>query len=72
MTDTADYMTIAEAAEHKGVSVSTIYKAKAGGRLQTHKLYGRHLLKRSEVDAWQPAGWGGRRAGAGKGKQAEG
>jgi excisionase family DNA binding protein len=48
-----DLMTIAEAAELLGVHRQTVYTAIREGRMESIKRYGKALVSRSEVDAYQ-------------------
>jgi excisionase family DNA binding protein len=53
-------ITVAEAAQLKGVSRTTIYNAIKDGRLKSQKILGHVALVRSEVERWQPSpqtGW---------------
>jgi len=53
-------LTVAEAAKHKGVSRSAIYKAIEQGRLPSQRVLGRLALREDEVERWQPhvvTGW---------------
>ena len=58
-----DLVTIAQAAKMKGVSRSAIYLAIAEGRLPRQQVLGRLVLKRNNVEAWQPQPHNGRPKG---------
>lgn len=61
--DLSDLMTPLNAAAYKGVSISAVYKAMKGGKLATIEVLGKRALRRTDVDAWTPAGHGGARRG---------
>jgi hypothetical protein len=53
-----DLITLSEAADLRGVSVSTISHAVRRGRLQRFERYGKPLVSRSEVKSYQAqVGW---------------
>lgn len=64
--DGIEYLTVAEAAERKNVTPAAIYRAVQEGRLAYVILFGRRVLRASDVAAWESAGHGGRRPGQGR------
>ena len=67
-----DYFTPKQAAERKGVSVQTVYKAIERGALPSVRVLDRVALRPADVDAYQPGSYGGikrtvRRRGPGRG-----
>lgn len=67
-----DYLTPKQAAERKGVSVPTIYKAIERGVLPSERVLDRVAVRVADVDAYQPGSYGGikrtvRRRGPGRG-----
>ncbi len=64
--DGVEYLTVAEAAGRRGVTPAAIYRAVSEGRLAYARIFGRRVLRVSDVDAWQSAGHGGRRPGQGR------
>jgi excisionase family DNA binding protein len=56
MSDQEEMVTAAEAAKLKGIHIKSLYLAIQTGRLPATKYYGRVLIKRSDLDAWQPIG----------------
>lgn len=54
-----EYLTPKKAAEIKGVSVPTIYKAIERGVLPSVRVLDRVALHRADVDAYQPGSYGG-------------
>ena len=54
-----DYITPKQAAELKGVSVPTIYKAIERGRLPSVRVLDRVALRIADVDAYRPGSYGG-------------
>ena len=56
-------ITVAEAAQLKGVSRSAIYKAISQGRLNARRVLGKVALDRNEVVAWIPLEFKGRNKG---------
>ncbi len=71
-----DYLTPKQAAERKGVSVPTIYKAIERGVLPSERVLDRVAVRVADVDAYQPGSYNGvkrtvRKRGPGRGpKQA--
>ena len=71
-----EYLTPRQAAERKGVSVPTIYKAIERGVLPSERVLDRVAVRIADVDAYQPGSYGGikrtvRKRGPGRGpKQA--
>lgn len=56
----SNLITVAEAAQLKSVSRSTIYNAIKDGRLKSQRVLGHVALSRREVERWQPSattGW---------------
>lgn len=67
-----DYLTAREAAERKGVSVPTVYRAIERGVLPAVRVLGRVALRPADVEAYEPGSYGGvkrtvRRRGPGRG-----
>ena len=58
-----DLITVAEAAQLKGVSRSAIYKAISQGRLNARRVLGKIALDKNEVVAWIPLEFKGRNKG---------
>ena len=58
-----DLITVAEAAQLKGISHSAVSKAISQGRLNTRRVLGRMALDRNEIMAWLPLESKGRRKG---------
>lgn len=56
-----DYMTIGEAAKQLRISRASVYYAIDAGRLTATMIFGRKMLLRAEVDAYEPAGYLDRR-----------
>ncbi len=54
-----DYLTPKQAAERKGVSVPTIYKAIERGVLPSERVLGRVAVRLTDVDTYQPGSYGG-------------
>lgn len=54
-----EYITPKKAAEIKGVSVPTIYKAIERGVLPAMRVLDRVALRPADVDAYQPGSYGG-------------
>jgi len=66
-----EYLTPRQAAERKGVSVPTIYKAIERGVLPSERVLDRVALRVADVEAYQPGSYGGikrtvRRRGPGR------
>ncbi|MDT7809818.1 MAG: Helix-turn-helix domain [Acidobacteriota bacterium] len=51
--DTAEFVTVVEAAEMRGVSRAAIHELIKRGRLRAERLFGKVLLYRSEVEAFE-------------------
>ena len=69
-----DYLTPKQAAERKGVSVPTIYKAIERGALPFERVLDRVAVRVADVDAYQPGSYGGikrtvKRRGPGRGSK---
>ena len=67
-----DYLTPKQAAERKGVSLPTIYKAIERGVLPSERVLDRVAVRIADVDAYQPGSYGGvtrtvRKRGPGRG-----
>ncbi len=67
-----DYLTPKQAAERKGVSVPTIYKAIERGVLPSERVLDRVAVRIADVDAYQPGSYGSikrtvRKRGPGRG-----
>jgi len=67
-----EYITPKKAAEIKGVSVPTIYKAIERGLLPSVRVLDRVALRPADLDAYQPGSYGGvkrtvKRRGPGRG-----
>ena len=58
-----EYVTVAKAAEIKGVSRTSIYKAISRGVFRVEQVLGRTALRRKDVELWQPGQLVGRRKG---------
>jgi excisionase family DNA binding protein len=71
MPEAEELITPQEAARRKGVTAATVYKACREGKLPYTEVLNRFALKPSDVDAWQPQGWGGRRPGQGRRRKDE-
>jgi len=56
-TKIEDLVTMQEAAQILGISRPSLYYAIKQGKLHTVKEFSRTLLLRSEVEAYQPAGY---------------
>lgn len=56
-------MTPAEAAQVKGVDISTVYRAIAGGTLRHERTLNRIALQEADVLMWEPAPYGERKEG---------
>lgn len=54
-----EYLTPRQAAELKGVSIPTIYKAIERGLLPSVRVLDRVALHRADVEAYQPGSYGG-------------
>jgi excisionase family DNA binding protein len=52
MVDMNEFVTVAEAAELRGVSRAAIHELVQRGRLRSERMLGRVLLYRSEVEAF--------------------
>lgn len=52
MTDTRAVMDIREAAQYLGISIDTLYKYAAEGKVPAFKLGNRWRFKRSRLDEW--------------------
>ena len=70
-----DYVTFDEAAQMLGITRQSIDYAVKTGKLRAFAPHGRRLLLRSEVEAYQPAGYldrrpskSGRKASTGEGQ----
>lgn len=57
------YVSVQEAANLKGVSRTTVYKAIAQGLLSAETVMGKTGLRRKDVEGWQPERKTGRRKG---------
>jgi excisionase family DNA binding protein len=57
----SDYVTMQEAAQILGISRPSLYYAIKQGRLTPVKQFSRTLLRRAEVEAYEPAGYLDRR-----------
>lgn len=71
-----DYLTPRQAAERKGVSVPTIYKAIERGALPSVRVLDRVALRPADVEAYEPGSYGCvkravRRRGPGRGPKPE-
>jgi len=53
VSDIADLITVAEAAQLRGVSRAAMHELIQRGRLRAEKMFGRVLLYRSEVEAFE-------------------
>ena len=53
-------ITVQEAAGKAGVSVKAIYYALTEGNLTRHEQYGRVLVDKQEIEAYQPRAYGDR------------
>jgi excisionase family DNA binding protein len=49
-----EMLTATAAAERKGVSVKTVYRAIRDGRLPSQSPYGHLLIRVSDLDHWEP------------------
>lgn len=56
-----DYLTIVQAAAALRISRASVYYAIESGRLTATEIFGRKMLRREEVEAYQPAGYLDRR-----------
>lgn len=56
-----DYLTIVEAAKRLQISRAAVYHAIDAGKLTAAEIFGRKMLLRAEVEAYQPAGYLDRR-----------
>ena len=54
-----DLLSVPEAAARRGVAVTTIYEAVKRGALPARRVLGRIGLIAPDVDAWEPATYGG-------------
>ena len=59
--DTEDLISITKAAQDLGVSRGSIYDAIAGGRLHAVTIGGKQFLKESDVRAYVPRAYEGKR-----------
>ena len=66
-----EFVTVAQAAEEKGVTRATAYRAIREGKLAVVILLGRRLVRRDALAAWQPSSVGGKRPGQGRKKKTE-
>ena len=71
-----EYLTPRQAAERRGVSVSTIYRAIERGEIPALRLLSRLALRAADVDAYQPGSYNGiqratRRRGPGRSRKTE-
>ncbi len=71
-----DYLTPRQAAQRKGVSVPTIYKAIERGSLASVRLLDRVALHVADVDAYEPGSYNGvkrtvKRRGPGRSPKSE-
>lgn len=48
-----DYCTAREAAQTKGVTVTSVYDAMDAGRLTGYQVHGQTMLRVAEVEAWE-------------------
>ncbi len=55
------FVSVKEAAQRKGVSLSTIYKAMRAGKLAGVPVLGRTALRLADVEVWTPSAHGGSR-----------
>lgn len=53
LINASDYVTVTEAAQLRGVSRAAIHELIQRGRLKSEKMFGRVLLYRSEVEAFE-------------------
>nr|WP_309686481.1 helix-turn-helix domain-containing protein [Armatimonas sp.] len=53
-----EYLTVAEVAELKKVSISAVYKALRDGRLPQVDVLGRSLIPRESVSSYEPGSYG--------------
>jgi excisionase family DNA binding protein len=56
----ADWLTIEEVAARRGCSGSTVWRWVRGGRLTTERVFGRVVIRASDVDALPGPRGGGR------------
>jgi excisionase family DNA binding protein len=55
MDEDTDLMTVPDAAKLKQVHLKSLYRAIREGNVKAEKRWGRVLIRRADLDAWQPS-----------------
>ena len=71
LLDGIEYLLVQEAAALKGITPQGVYGAIRSGRVPVRKIGKSVLVTASDIQAWEPAGHGGKRPGQGRKKRQE-